>query len=290
MRSGPRPSLPVSTYRGRDDDTRRVLDQLGRCRILTISGPGGVGKSRLARHVAHKVADDYDDGVLWVELCPLNKASDVPNTVAGALRLTARSGDSVVGRIADVLAVRHQLMVLDNCEHVAEGVAALVECVSSAAPHVDVMLTSRERLRVDGEHVIALDPLSVQAAVELFVDRATALSSTTIAADDPVVADIVARLDCLPLAIELAAARVPAFGISGLRDALRQPFDILDDGARASSPRQRSLLNVVDWSFRLLNPRQRQVFVSLAIFAGGVEADAASRGVRRRGSSAGSSR
>ena len=241
-----------------------------------MCGPGGVGKSRLARHVAHTVAERYDDGVIWVDLSPIRDSADVPGALAAELRLNALVGDALSARIVEVLAVRHQLVVFDNCEHLAEAVAALVESIGVAADRVDLLLTSREPLRADGEHVLTLAPLDESGAVALLVDRiqSSAPSWTSEAEDADLVADIAQRVDRLPLALELAAARVPIMGLRGLRDALEQPYDVLSQGRRTAAERHRSLRDVVDWSYRLLTPRQRDLFARLAVFAGQVEWDA----------------
>ena len=270
------PSLPVSSFVGRDDDAARLIALLDACRIVTVCGPGGVGKSRLARHVARAVADRYDDGVIWVELGSLRDPSDVAGALAAELRLSAAADVALSARIVEVLAVRHQLIVLDNCEHLADAVAVLVESIGDWADRVDLLLTSREPLRVDGEHVLTLAPLDESAAVALLVDRIQSSAPDWIseAEDADLVADIVQRVDRLPLALELAAARVPVMGLRGLRDALEQPFEVLSRGRRTAAERHRSLRDVVEWSYRLLTPRQRDLFARLAVFAGQVEWDA----------------
>lgn len=153
-----------------------------------------------------------------------------------------------------MLAVHRQLVVLDNCEQVADEVAPFAERIAAAAPGVDILLTSREPLRVDGEQRVELVPLDEAAAVERLLDRLRAVIPEVGAADDDidVVVDIARRLEGLPLALELAAARVPGFGLHTLRDALDEPFEVLDRGRRTVIPRHRSLLDVVDWSYRLL--------------------------------------
>jgi predicted ATPase len=241
-----------------------------------VCGPGGVGKSRLARHVAHAVAERYDDGVMWVELISMRDSADVPGALAAELRLNAVAGEALSARIVEVLAVRNQLIVFDNCEHLAEAVAVLVESIGVAADRVDLLLTSREPLRADGENVLTLAPLDESGAVALLVDRiqSTAPGWTSQAEDGDLVRDIVQRVDRLPLALELAAARVPGMGLRGLRDALEQPYDVLSQGRRTAAARHRSLTDVVDWSYRLLTPRQRDLFTRLAVFAGPVEWDA----------------
>jgi predicted ATPase/DNA-binding SARP family transcriptional activator len=271
-----RPTLPVSSFVGRDEDSAQTIRLLGGCRIVTVCGPGGVGKSRLARHVAHTVADHYADGVIWVELGLLRDPADVPGAVAAELRLNVVDGEKLSDRIVQVLRVRRHLIVLDNCEHLADAVAGLVEAIAMAADGVDLLLTSREPLRVDGEHLITLAPLVEDAAVTLLTDRLRAVGSraTSTSNDAALLIEIVRRVDRLPLALELAAARVPGLGLQAVRDALDEPYDVLRQGRRTAATRHRSLLDVVDWSYRLLTESQRQLFVQLAVFVGPVEADA----------------
>jgi predicted ATPase/DNA-binding SARP family transcriptional activator len=268
-----RPSLPVSTFVGRDDVLAGVLALLGRHRIVTVIGPGGVGKTRLARHVAHALWAAYADGVVWVDLGAVLDPSEVQLALATELRLSVPPGESLIDRVIEVLAVHRQLVVLDNCEQVAEKVAPLAERIAAAAPGVDILLTSREPLRADGEQRVVLAPLDEAAAVELLLDRLRAVIPEVGAADDDidVVVDIARRLEGLPLALELAAARVPGFGLRTLRDALDEPFEVLDRGRRTAPPRHRSLLDVVDWSYRLLTESQADLFVQLGIFVGPVE-------------------
>lgn len=262
-----RPALPVSAFLGRDADLGRVAAMLSAHRIVTLCGPGGVGKTRLARHAAAAVADRFDDGALVVDLVPAGPDT-VLAAVGSALRLAATDG--LAARIVEVLAVRRQLLVLDNCEHVADAVAVLVEAVVSGAPGVVVLATGREALRADGEHVLAVAPLEAAAAAALLTDRIRAADAT--ADPDPdLVATVCARLDGLPLALELAAARVPALGLPGLLDALDDPLDALGRGRRTAPPRHRSLRDVVEWSYGLLDDAERALFVRLGVFAGAVE-------------------
>jgi predicted ATPase/DNA-binding SARP family transcriptional activator len=271
----PAPRLPVSSFVGRAEDLAAAAELLGRCRIVTLCGPGGVGKTRLAAHIAAEVAGRYDDGVLLVELGDGGPA-DVRPAVAAALRLSdyGRAGaDSFVERIVEVLAVRRQLLMLDNCEHVADEVAVLVEAIAAGAPGVNLLLTSREPLRADGEHVLGVDPLEPAAAAELLTDRIRAADPATVPGPEQagLVAEVCRRLDGLPLALELAAARAMPLGLRGLLDALEQPFEVLRCGRRTVSARHRSLRDVVAWSYGLLDGEQRALFERIAVFAGPVE-------------------
>ncbi|MBP2368461.1 BTAD domain-containing putative transcriptional regulator [Pseudonocardia parietis] len=263
------PRLPVSSFVGRDADVAAVVDLLGRRRVVTVCGPGGVGKTRLALHIAARVADRYDDGVLVVELGG-GGPDDVGPAVAAALRLAAGEG-ALTERIVDVLAVRRQLLLLDNCEHVAEEAAVLVEGVAQGAPAVDVLLTSREPLRVDGEQVVTIAPLAPDAAVALLTDRLAAAGE--LAPDAELLPELCRRLDGLPLALELAAGRGATLGLPSLINALDEDgaIEVLRGGRRTAAPRHRSLADVVAWSHGLLDDAQRALFEQLAVFAGPVE-------------------
>ena len=262
--------LPRSSFVGRDDDLQRVVDLLAVRRVVSIVGPGGVGKTRLARHAAAAVRDQYSDGVIWVELSSLGDAADVPAVIATDLRLSVAPGEALLDQVAEALAGQRVLVVLDNCEHLADGVAIVADRIVGAGT-VDVLLTSRVPLRVDDEHVVVLAPLAEDDAARLFIDRleAVAAPEVTAPAGAAVVAEIVRRLDGLPLVLELAAARVPGLGLRGLRDALDEPFGVLSGGHRPG--RHGSLLDVVEWSVRLLTDAQRELFVAMAAFVGPVE-------------------
>ena len=269
------PALPISSFLGREDDMAMAAAVLAERRVVTLCGPGGVGKTRLARHVAAAVAGRYADGVLVVDLAGARRDA-VTAVVAAALRLSDAGPGLLTARIVEVLAVRRQLLVLDDCEHVLDAVAALVEAVTRGAPAVDVLATSREALRVDGEQVLPVAPLPPGPAEALLADRigAADLACAPTSADAALVARICARLDGLPLAIELAAARVPGIGLAGLLDALDAPLDVLSHGRRTAAPRHRSLRDVVGWSYGLLDEGQRALFGRLGVFAGAVEQQA----------------
>lgn len=269
------PGLPASSFVGRDADLDRAAGLLQRGRVVTLYGPGGVGKTRLATHLSARVADRYEDGVLLVEFGD-GGPGDVEPVLAAALRLAdgGRVGAaSVVDRIVDVLATRRQLVVLDNCEHVADVVAGVVEAITAGAPGVDLLLTSRELLRVDGEHVFAVAPLDPASAAQLLADRIGAGDPDAVPEPDQeqLVAELCRHLDGLPLAIELAAGRVHPMGLRGLVEAMERPLDVLRGGRRTASARHRSLRDVVAWSHGLLDDQQRVLFEAMAVFGGPVE-------------------
>ena len=274
----PPPAVPVSSFVGRDADVARAAGLLAERRIVTLCGPGGVGKTRLARHVAATVAGRYPDGVVVVELDAIRPRADVdPDLIAGAVGAALLLSDGGSGRLLDrvveVLAVRRQLLVIDNCEHVLDAVAAVVDAVVVGAPGVDVLATSREALRVDGEQVFHIEPLPPAPAAALLADRISTAGGA-VPAGDVLAERICARLDGLPLALEVAAARVPALGLAGLLDALDAPLDSLGPGRRTAVPRHRSLRDVVAWSYGLLDDEQQALFVRLGVFAGAVEREA----------------
>ncbi|MCX6466595.1 MAG: BTAD domain-containing putative transcriptional regulator, partial [Pseudonocardiales bacterium] len=263
----PGPAVPVSTFVGRDAELALLTGLLRERRVVTLCGPGGVGKTRLARHAAAEVAGGFDDGVVFVDLVPATPGT-VDAVVGAALRLSDAGG--LRRRIVEVLAVRRLLLVLDDAEHVVDAVAALVEDVVAAAPGVTVLATSREALRCDGEQVLPVAPLAPGPAAVLLADRVRAADPGAVLA--PGVLDAVcARLDRLPLALELAAARVPAVGPEGLLAALDDPLDGLGRPRRTAPARHRSLRDVVTWSFGMLDERERALFVRLAVFDGAVD-------------------
>ena len=277
------PSLPLSSFVGRAADLDRVEEHLGRCRVVTLCGPGGVGKTRLATHAAAALAGRYDDGVVVAAFGDGGPADVVP-LLAAALRLAdgpghgepaPARGDRLADRLVEVLTVSRRLLVLDNCEHVAEEVAPLVETVVAGAPRVDLLLTSREPLCVDGEQVLPVAPLDGAAAARLLTDRLAGAGG----APDPdpaLVAQVCRRLDGLPLALELAAGRARSLGLTGLLDALDDEaaggaVAVLRGGRRTAAPRHRSVRDLVAWSYGLLDDGQRALFAQLAVFAGPVE-------------------
>ena len=260
---------------------------LGRYRLVTVTGPGGVGKTRLAAEVAGRVAARFADGIRLAELASVQDQAQVPAAVAAVLGVRQAPGDPVLELLAGALSRQQVLLVLDNCEHVLDAVAQLCEAMLPLADDVRVLATSREPIAVAGEARYRLRPLAIPgpgpdepgpcAAVELFADRASrvdpgfVLDGTTA----PVIGQVVARLDGMPLAIELAAARVEALGLDQLLDRLDDRFTLLTSSARTAPARQRSLAATVDWSYQLLSDQEKQVFRRLAIFSGPFTLDAA---------------
>jgi predicted ATPase/DNA-binding CsgD family transcriptional regulator/transcriptional regulator with XRE-family HTH domain len=274
--------VPVLTsFVGRAGPVREVSALLGRSRLVTVTGPGGVGKTRLAGQVANLVAGRFADGAWLAELAPVRDPALVPAVVAAALGVRDQPGLPAAAALARVLARQQLLLVLDNCEHVAGAAAQLCAGLLAACDDLRVLATSREPLRTAGEARYRLGPLGLPdvddvahaagaEAVALFTDRARR-ADPRFALDDqanPVVARLVARLDGLPLAIELAAARVEALGVAGLLDRIGDRFALLTEGDRVAADRQRSLAATVEWSYRLLEEREQRVFRAVSVFPG----------------------
>ncbi|GAA1600846.1 hypothetical protein GCM10009789_63810 [Kribbella sancticallisti] len=262
--------LPVSrtTFVGRAAEVAAVTAALREAGLVTVLGPGGMGKTRLAAVIA---AESADPGA-FVDLVPV-RSGLVGRVVAGALGVTERPPQSLDQALVDRLSSGRSLVVLDNCEHLVAEVAELVELLLAACPEVTVLATSRERLGVPGERVVLLSPLPADSdGVQLFLDRAQAVDPA-FAADPADVAQLCGRLDGMPLAIELAAARTASLGLDGLL-ALDDQLRLLA-GGRGSDPRHRSLSAVIGWSHDLLDEHERVLFRRLGIYVGGADLDAA---------------
>ena len=280
--------LALTSFVGRTAEVGKVAGLLGQHRLVTVTGPGGSGKTRLAGEVARQVAGRFADGVWLAELATVQDPAQVPAVVTGVLGVRDLAGVSAAQALAGVLARRQLLLVLDNCEHVIGAAAELCAVLLPAADDVRVLATSREPLQVAGEARYRLAPLALPdpddlanaaraEAVALFADRARH-ADTDFTLDDqtsPVVARLVARLDGMPLAIELAAARVEALGVTGLLDRLGDRFALLTAGDRAAPSRQRSLAAAVDWSYQLLDETERRVFRQMSVFPAGFTLEAA---------------
>ncbi len=273
---------------GRGDDLLRVIDLLAGARLVTICGAAGIGKTRLAQAAAVRVAAAATDGAWWVDLAPLRDASRVPDAVAIAVGLSLGASTDATLSVATALQDRSPLLVLDNAEHLLEGVAAFVERLRAAVPGVRVLVTSQEPLRIADECVFRPEPLSLpdgdtperiaaSGAVGLFVARARAVDRSFELSDDnrATVAEICRRLDGLPLAIELAAARLRLLGIAGLREKLDQRLHVLTLGHRSSPQRHQTLRAALEWSHHLLSNDEQAVLRRLAVFVGGFTLEAA---------------
>jgi predicted ATPase/DNA-binding winged helix-turn-helix (wHTH) protein len=277
---------------GRDDLLERLVEAVAVNRLVTLAGPGGVGKTSVGFEVARLVEGRYADGVGVVELVTVVDEDATLEAFATAVEVNTRQEVSIEDAIVDVLRPRHVLLLLDNCEHVVEPLAALVNRVLRAAPGVSILATSREPLAVAGEHVWSVEPLpfatdetldeaalSEVPAVALFVERALEadprfrLDATTA----PAVVEICRRLDGIPLAIELAAARARAIDVAEIARRLDERFRLLRGVRRGADPRHRTLEDAISWSYDMLGADEQRLFASLAVFAGQFDLDAAER-------------
>ena len=271
----------LTSFVGRAGVVDEIAGQLGQYRLVTVTGPGGSGKTRLAGEVARQVACGFADGVWLAELGAVQDPAQVPAAVAAALGIRELPAVAAADALAHALARRQLLLVLDNCEQVIGAAAELCGRLLLGADDVRVLATSREALRIAGEARYRLGPLTLPGpdspadpdgseAVALFADRARR-ADMSFALDGetaPIVARLVARLDGMPLAIELAAARVEALGVAQLLGRIDDRFTLLEAGDRLAADRQRSLAATVEWSYRLLGERERQVFRAVSAFPG----------------------
>lgn len=274
----PRGGLPRRSTEliGRDHDVARVAAALSDGPLVTLTGVGGVGKTRLALEVAERSQDRFEDGAWLCELAPLDDGTAVGQTVAATLRLQQQQGLGIEATVIDYLRSRELLLVVDNCEHVLDAVARLFEEVVRHCPRVSVLATSRAALGIEGERILQVPPLTVEDATTLFADRARAGRPDFDLDHEPVgaVAEICRRLDGLPLAIELAAARMrmmSSLDVARRLDRLR----LLSGGARGAHPRQQSVTATIEWSYQLLAADEQALFERLSVFAGGFDLAAA---------------
>jgi predicted ATPase/class 3 adenylate cyclase len=290
-----RSNLPVqlTSFVGREKQLAEVVDLIGRHRLVTLIGTGGTGKTRLMLEVAGHLLERYPDGVWLAELAPLGDVSQIPSEVARALGAPEIPGVPAIATIAAFLAEKDLLLLLDNAEHLVDGVAHLAERLLGTAPGLRILTTSREALSIQGEAVLQLQSLSCPSvvftragvandpvnldeaaateAVRLFIERATAVDPEFRLGDSNVasVAEICRRLDGIPLAIELAAARVSAMSPDDIARRLGDRFRLLAGGRRTAVPRQQTLHALIDWSWDLLTEEDRQLLRRLSVFTGG---------------------
>jgi predicted ATPase len=278
-------NLPIQTtsFVGRDVAVKELCEQVRAHRLVTLTGVGGVGKTRLAVQVAAELVPEFPDGVWLVELAPVGEPGAVPDVVATALGVTPQAGLTMTASLIQALSGRRLLVVLDNCEHLLDVAADLVEELLTHTAEVRLITTSREALRVGAEHVWSVPSLEFRdgiesAAVALFVERAQAVSPSFDIGDDAdaaAVPEICRRLDGIPLAIELAAARMVVISAQDVRDHLGDRFRLLS-GSRRGFERHQTLRQAVAWSYDLLNDDERAVLQRCSVFAGGFGLAAAS--------------
>lgn len=267
------PPVHLTRFVGRERDLAELARLLREERLVTLVGAGGCGKTRLAVEAASRQAGEYEDGVCFIDLAAISDASLVPLSIASAAGLAPLLEPDAAG-LARHLAGRRALLLVDNCEHLVDAVASLMEVLARSAGQLTFLATSREPLGVQGESVYRVGSLSQADAVRLFQDRARLADAGFGAADDGLVEAICQRLDGLPLAVELAAACAGSLPLQAILDRLGARFSLLV-GSRSSIPRHRTLRAAVEWSEALLSLPERTLFRRLAVFSGGFEVAAA---------------
>jgi predicted ATPase/class 3 adenylate cyclase len=268
----------ASSFVGRETELLTVAAEVSRRRLMTLTGVGGVGKTRLALEVAQRLSDDFPDGVWLLELASVADPAAVPAAVAAVLGVLQQSGVSLAESVAEALAGKSSLLVVDNCEHLRDAAAELIDTILTRSTTVRILATSREGLGVAHEHLWAVPSLDVRAgidsaAVNLFVDRARTVVAGFEFADVEEAAttvEICRRLDGIPLAIELAASRMPSMTVSEVRDRLDQRFRLLV-GSRRGLERHQTLRHTVAWSFDLLDPIEKDLLQRCSVFSGGFD-------------------
>jgi predicted ATPase/class 3 adenylate cyclase len=265
--------VPATEFLGREEELAEAAEIARRpgVRLLTLTGPGGTGKTRFALQLAGEIGDEFPDGVRWVPLAPLGDGQLVASAFAETLDVEEEAGDSLVAAIAQALGGKRILMLVDNCEHVVEVVAELLAPLLRASPQLLVLATSRESIGIAAEHVYPVQPLTSRDAVDLFEARANAVGAKFDAEDGAVTA-LCARLDNLPLAVELAAARASVLAPRAMLEALSERLDLLK-GPRDADERHRTLRGAIAWSYDLLEPQEQRLFRRLSVFAGGAPLD-----------------
>jgi predicted ATPase/class 3 adenylate cyclase len=281
--------LQVTSFIGRERELGEIKRLLGDARLLTLLGMGGLGKTRLSLQVAADVLEKYPDGVWFVDLAPLKDPSLVPNAAAHVLGVREEPGKTLTQTLCEHVKDHKLLLVVDNCEHLVGACASLAEALLQGAPGVRILATSREALHIRGEQTYPVLPLAapdrkagVEAllrseAVQLFVERAQLQrpNFTLTERDAPAVAEICARLDGIPLALELAAARMRSLSIGEINTRLHDRFKLLTGGSRVALERQQTLRALVSWSYDLLQEQEQMLLDRLSVFAGGFDLQAA---------------
>jgi len=283
-RQGPRAKrrhvLPIepTPIVGRDRELAHVIRLAKESRLLTLTGTGGIGKSRLVTELAHRTESQFAEGAAITDLALAGNAPDaVQAAVARSLGVLCPPGEPAAGSLLRYLESKHVLLVLDNCEHVAGGSAELAAVLLRACLGVSLVVTSREPLRIPGETVWLVPPMATEESVTLFVQRARAAGAADMRTvrDLELVAQIARRLEGVPLAIELTVARVPALGLTQVARQLADRMEFLSHGGRLNPPRHHTLRAAFDWSWELLTPTEQLLFPRLAVFAGGWALEAA---------------
>jgi predicted ATPase/class 3 adenylate cyclase len=281
----------LTSFIGREHEIVEVKRLLSQARLVTLTGPGGAGKTRLALQVAAEVLDGFKDGVWLVELAPLSDPDLVPQTIASVVKVREQPGRTMLATLCEYLQPKHLLLVLDNCEHVLAACARVADALLRACPDLRILATSREALGIAGEtswrvpslslpdpqNLPTLERLSAYEAVRLFIDRATAVLPGFAVTNEnaPWIAQLCQRLDGIPLAVELAAVRVRGLSVEQIATKLDDRFRLLTGGSRAGLPHHQTLRAALDWSYDLLSEPERIALRRLAAFAGGFTLEAA---------------
>jgi predicted ATPase len=286
-------NLPVqlTSFIGRENEITEVKQELETHRLVTLTGSGGTGKTRLSLQVAADLLEKFDHGVWFVELAPLTDPDLIPQTILSTIGVQEQQGKMPLEILKEYLHEKNTLIVLDNCEHLIEASAQVVNTLLNAAPNLKIMASSREALGVKGEvsypvpslslpdikHLPVIEQLSQYEAVRLFIDRALLVAPHFVVDKDnaPFIAQICYRLDGIPLAIELAAARIKMLSVDQISKRLDDRFRLLTGGARTALPRQQTLRALIDWSYDLLSENERLLLRRLSVFAGGWTLEAA---------------
>jgi Predicted ATPase len=281
--------VPLTSFIGRERELIEIKRELARRRLLSVVGTGGIGKTRLALQAANEVVGAYRDGVWFVDLARLADAKLVPNSIAQVLRVRESLSGPLIDGLCAYARTRQLLLVIDNCEHVLAACAAISETMLQRAPELSILATSREPLGNAAEQTYLLRPLSLpdgsetmhsmqrSEAIQLFVERARQRQPEfeLTSENAPALAELCVRLDGIPLALELAAARVHAFSLEQINARLDDRFRLLTGGSRTALPRQQTLRATLDWSHALLTQRERTILRRLAVFIGGLTLEAA---------------
>jgi len=286
-------NLPIqlTSFIGRNHEIREITKLITEHRVLTLTGSGGTGKTRLSLQVAADLLNHFDHGVWFAELAPLTNPELIPQTILSVIGVSEQANKTPLEILKKYLHEKKVLIILDNCEHLIEASAKVVDTLLVAAPGLKVLASSREALGVKGElsylvpslslpdpnHLPAIEQLSQYEAVQLFVDRALLVAPHFVVDKDnaPFIAKICHRLDGIPLAIELAAARIKMMSVKQISARLDDRFRLLTGGARTALPRQRTLRALIDWSYDILTDNERLLLQRLSVFAGGCTLEAA---------------
>jgi predicted ATPase/DNA-binding CsgD family transcriptional regulator len=283
---------PRSSFVGREREIEEVKRELAMTRLLTLTGVGGSGKTRLALEAARDLVEAYPDGTWLVQLAPLSEEVLVPKAVAEALKVPERPGEPLSETLSEVLRDKHLLLILDNCEHLIEAIASLVDLLLDSCPRLRILATSREGLGVEGEirwvvpslsvpkqgrRTFSSEELEAYESVRLFIERARGRDPTFSLSlqNARAVAEICWRLEGIPLAIELAAARVGTLSVEQISQRLTDSLKLLRGGSMTQMAKQRTLRGALDWSYELLSEDEKKLFVRLSVFAGGWTLEAA---------------